>query len=40
MLCWRRPQVSLTGVGKYAEGVAKLFDQEESRYGGDVVEVG
>lgn len=25
------PQVSLTGVGKYAEGVAKLFDQEESR---------
>ncbi|CAM9605770.1 unnamed protein product [Ascophyllum nodosum] len=25
------PQVSLTGVDKYAEGVAKLFDQEESR---------
>lgn len=26
-----RPQVSLTGVDKYAEGVAKLFNQEESR---------
>ncbi|CAM9421972.1 unnamed protein product [Ectocarpus sp. 8 AP-2014] len=25
------PQVSLTGVDKYAEGVAKLFNQEESR---------
>lgn len=28
-----RPQVSLTGVDKYAEGVAKLFNQEESRCG-------
>lgn len=28
-----RPQVSLTGVDKYAEGVAKLFNQEESRRG-------
>ncbi|CAM9928265.1 unnamed protein product [Discosporangium mesarthrocarpum] len=31
------PQVSLTGVEQYAEGVAKLFDQEESRC--DVIRV-
>lgn len=33
LVMFGHPQVSLTGVSKYAEGVAKLFDQEESRCG-------